>query len=117
MRSCVTGQKKAEKTLDNGALRRGIGVGAPRLCMLVSDFAYFEGRLLLGILVATIEFVFPKKGRKERKIPTAHTKLVRRTGEEQEYCQNALLRSLGIVRACAGRREHLKLLFARAVPV
>jgi hypothetical protein len=71
MRSCVTGQKKAEKTLDKaGALRRGIGVGAPRLSMLVSDFAYFEGRLLLAILVATIEFASEKKMR--RKILTAH---------------------------------------------
>ena len=115
MRSCVTGQKKAEKTLDNCALRRGIGVGAPRLRMLVSNFASFECRLLLSKLVATM-FVFPlffreKKVRKEKP---------QRLGEEQgrtEYCQNALLRSLVIVRACAGRREHLKLLFAKAVPV
>ena len=78
----MTGQKKAEKALENGALRRGIGVGTPRLSMLVSGFSYFEGRLLLSKLVATIVVRFPQKSKK-RKIPTA-----RCSGE------NALLRSL-----------------------
>ena len=109
IRSCVTGQKKAEKTLDNGALRRVIGVGTPRLSMLVSDFSYFEGRLLLGKLVATIcEFAFPRK-RPKKKNPNGSL--------AADCCQNALLRSLVMLRECAGRREHLKLLFARAVPV